>query len=61
MQWVLRARVDLARELLERSERSVERIAAETGLGTGANLRTHFQQILGTTPSDYRRTFAKGE
>ncbi|MFC8716095.1 GlxA family transcriptional regulator [Kitasatospora sp. NPDC057198] len=61
MQWVLRARVDLARELLERSEHSVERIAAETGLGTGANLRTHFQQILGTTPSEYRRTFAKGE
>ncbi|MFD8482381.1 GlxA family transcriptional regulator [Kitasatospora sp. NPDC059673] len=61
MQWVLRARVDLARELLERSERSVERIAAETGLGTGANLRTHFQQILGTTPSEYRRTFTKGE
>ncbi|MFJ4677067.1 MULTISPECIES: GlxA family transcriptional regulator [unclassified Kitasatospora] len=61
MQWVLRARVDLARELLERSDYGVERIAAETGLGTGANLRAHFQQILGTTPSDYRRTFAKGE
>ncbi|MFI1521075.1 GlxA family transcriptional regulator [Kitasatospora cineracea] len=60
MQWVLRARVDLARELLERSEHSVERIAAETGLGTGANLRAHFQQILGTTPSEYRRTFTRG-
>ncbi|ROR43428.1 GlxA family transcriptional regulator [Kitasatospora cineracea] len=61
MQWVLRARVDLARELLERSEHSVERIAAETGLGTGANLRAHFQQILGTTPSEYRRTFTRGQ
>ncbi|MFJ1753926.1 GlxA family transcriptional regulator [Kitasatospora sp. NPDC088134] len=61
MQWVLRARVDLARELLERSAHSVERIAAETGLGTGANLRAHFQQILGTTPSEYRRTFTRGE
>ncbi|WP_344549612.1 GlxA family transcriptional regulator [Kitasatospora saccharophila] len=60
MQWVLRARVDLARELLERSEYSVERIAAETGLGTGTNLRAHFQQILGTTPSEYRRTFTRG-
>lgn len=61
MQWVMRARLDLARELLERSERSVEQIAAEVGLGTGANLRLHFQRILGTTPSEYRRTFTRGE
>ncbi|MFE6286667.1 GlxA family transcriptional regulator [Streptomyces sp. NPDC057877] len=61
MQWVMRARVDAARELLERSERSVEQIAVDVGLGTGANLRQHFQQILGTTPSEYRRTFAQGE
>ncbi|GHE97437.1 AraC family transcriptional regulator [Streptomyces griseoluteus] len=61
MQWVTRARVDLARELLERSERSVEQIAEEVGLGTGTNLRLHFQRVLGTTPSDYRRTFARGE
>ncbi len=49
MQWVMRARIDLARELLERSQRSVEQIAADVGLGTGANLRLHFQRILGTT------------
>ncbi|MEU4062380.1 helix-turn-helix domain-containing protein [Streptomyces wedmorensis] len=61
MQWVMRARIDMARELLERSERGVEQIAADTGLGTGANLRLHFQRILGTTPSEYRRTFARGE
>jgi len=61
MQWVMRARIDVARELLERSERSVEQIAAHVGLGTGANLRLHFQRILGTTPSEYRRTFAQGE
>lgn len=61
MQWVMRARVDVARELLERSERSVERIAADVGLGTGANLRLHFQRILGTTPTEYRRTFTRGE
>ncbi|MEU7558330.1 GlxA family transcriptional regulator [Streptomyces eurythermus] len=59
MQWVMRARVDLARELLERTERSVEQIAAEVGLGTGTNLRTHFQRILGTTPTEYRRTFVR--
>jgi transcriptional regulator GlxA family with amidase domain len=58
MQWVLRARIDVARELLERSQRSVEQIAADVGLGTGANLRLHFQRVLGTTPSQYRRTFS---
>ncbi|THA77514.1 helix-turn-helix domain-containing protein [Streptomyces sp. A0642] len=61
MQWVMRARIDVARELLERSEQSIEQIAAETGLGTGTNLRLHFQRILGTTPSEYRRTFARTE
>lgn len=61
LHWVARARIDAARELLERSELSVEQIAAEVGLGTGANLRQHFQRILGTTPNDYRRTFTRGE
>ncbi|GAA4839622.1 GlxA family transcriptional regulator [Kitasatospora terrestris] len=61
MQWVMRARIDLARELLERSERSVEQIAADVGLGTGTNLRLHFHRILGTTPTEYRRTFTRGE
>jgi transcriptional regulator GlxA family with amidase domain len=61
MEWVMRARVDAARELLELSARGVEQIAADVGLGTGANLRRHFQRLLGTTPSDYRRTFAAGE
>ncbi|MFP8944418.1 GlxA family transcriptional regulator [Streptomyces fenghuangensis] len=60
MRWVMRARIDTARELLERSELSVERIAADVGLGTGANLRLHFRRVLGTTPSEYRRTFARG-
>jgi transcriptional regulator GlxA family with amidase domain len=58
MQWILRARIDLARELLERTDLGVEQIAAEVGLGTGANLRLHFQRILGTSPSEYRHTFA---
>jgi transcriptional regulator GlxA family with amidase domain len=60
MEWILRARIDMARELLELSERAVEQIAADVGLGTGANLRLHFRRLLGTTPSEYRRTFARG-
>ncbi|MFE7509245.1 GlxA family transcriptional regulator [Promicromonospora sp. NPDC057488] len=60
MQWVLRARVDLARELLERSDLSVEQIAHRVGLGTAANLRLHFHRILGTSPTEYRHTFSSG-
>jgi transcriptional regulator GlxA family with amidase domain len=58
MQWVLRARVDLARELLERTDLGVEQIADRVGLGTGANLRLHFHRILGTSPTEYRHTFS---
>jgi transcriptional regulator GlxA family with amidase domain len=59
MQWVLRARIDVAREMLERSDLGVEQIADRVGLGTGANLRLHFQRILGTSPSEYRHTFMR--
>ncbi|TAJ46117.1 MAG: helix-turn-helix domain-containing protein [Herbiconiux sp.] len=58
MQWVLRARIDVARELLERSDLPVEQIAHRVGLGTGANLRLHFKKILGTSPQEYRHTFS---
>jgi len=58
MQWMLRARVDVARELLESTDLSVEQIAARVGLGTGANLRLHFRRILGTSPTGYRHTFS---
>jgi transcriptional regulator GlxA family with amidase domain len=58
MQWVLRARVDLARELLERTDLGVGQIADRVGLGTAANLRLHFQRILGTSPTEYRHTFS---
>src|SRR5699024_10644090 len=56
MQWVLRARVDLARELLEDSDLGIEQIADQVGLGTGANLRMHFHRVLSTSPTDYRHS-----
>jgi transcriptional regulator GlxA family with amidase domain len=59
MQWILRARIDLARELLERTDLGVEQVAARVGLGTGANLRLHFHRVLGTSPTEYRHTFAR--
>ncbi|MFD5466779.1 GlxA family transcriptional regulator [Kitasatospora sp. NPDC127059] len=57
LQWLLRARVDRARELLETTELSVGQIADRTGLGTPATLRHHFHRLVGTSPQTYRRTF----
>lgn len=59
MQWIMRARLDRARELLEETDLSVEQIAVEVGLGTATNLRRYFRRVLGTTPTEYRRTFSE--
>lgn len=59
MQWVMRARVDRARELLEETELGIDAIADLVGLGTATNLRRHFRRVLGTTPSEYRRAFSR--
>ncbi len=61
LQWLLGARVDLARELLEATDLSIDQVAARAGLGTGANMRLHFQRFLRTTPSQYRQTFSSSE
>jgi transcriptional regulator GlxA family with amidase domain len=58
LQWILRARIDAARELLESTRLSVDQIADEVGLGTGSNLRLHFRRLLDVSPTEYRATFA---
>ncbi|MBO1337707.1 GlxA family transcriptional regulator [Streptomyces sp. VRA16 Mangrove soil] len=57
MTWLARQRVDRARELLERTDHTVDRIAAETGFGTAVSLRQHFQRVVGVSPGAYRATF----
>ncbi|ADJ48253.1 AraC family transcriptional regulator [Amycolatopsis mediterranei S699] len=59
LQWLAKARLGLARELLETTGHSVDRVARECGLGTAANLRLHFRRTLNTTPTAYRRTFTR--
>jgi AraC family transcriptional activator FtrA len=55
--WLTQQRVQLAQRLLETTDRSVEWIADECGLGTAANLRLHFQRVVRTSPLQYRRMF----
>ncbi|MGY5766620.1 GlxA family transcriptional regulator [Brachybacterium sp. DNPG3] len=57
MQWVLRARIDRARELLERTDLTVTQIAGASGLRSDTNLRRHFGAIVGVSPTAYRAAF----
>jgi transcriptional regulator GlxA family with amidase domain len=56
-QWLMRARLDRARRLLETTDLSVSEVAREAGFASTAALRQRFAGTLGTTPSTYRRTF----
>ncbi len=56
--WVIRARVDAARELLESTALSIERIAERCGLGTSTTLRHHFRKKVGVSPAQYRKRFS---
>lgn len=57
LQWLLSARIQRARELIETADLSVEQVAERCGLGTAANLRLHFRRLVGTTPTSYRKAF----
>jgi AraC family transcriptional regulator, transcriptional activator FtrA len=56
--WVTRARVDAARELLEGTALSIEHIAERCGLGTPTTLRHHFRKKVGVSPAQYRKRFS---
>ncbi|WP_106176974.1 GlxA family transcriptional regulator [Prauserella shujinwangii] len=55
--WLAQRRLDRARDLLERSDLPVDRVAADAGFGTAASLRQHLHAALGVSPSAYRATF----
>jgi transcriptional regulator GlxA family with amidase domain len=57
LDWLHQQRIARAQELLERTEASVEQIAASCGMGTAATLRRHFHRSVGVTPTAYRATF----
>ncbi|WP_082964232.1 GlxA family transcriptional regulator [Mycobacterium sp. E796] len=57
-EFVERVRVEHARRLLERTDLTPERIAAECGLGSARTLYRLFRERLGTTPGEYRQRFA---
>lgn len=59
IKWLNAERVARSQLLLETTDWSIERISSEVGFGTPLSLRQHFTAQLGTTPTDYRRSFCK--
>lgn len=57
LDWLHQQRILRAQELLERTDASVEQIAASCGMGGAATLRRHFHRTVGTTPTAYRAAF----
>jgi AraC family transcriptional activator FtrA len=57
LDWLHQQRIARAQELLERTDASVEQIAASCGMGTAATLRRHFRRTVGVSPTAYRMTF----
>ncbi|WP_227983316.1 GlxA family transcriptional regulator [Nocardia spumae] len=55
--WLLEQRIDRARLLLESTDDTMDRIAADSGLGTAMNLRHHFHRALGLPPGAHRAQF----
>lgn len=55
--WLTAVRIDRARELLEASNASIERIGQDVGFDAPASFRNAFHRHLGTSPQAYRATF----
>jgi transcriptional regulator GlxA family with amidase domain len=55
--WLIRARVERARHLLETTDLPVDRVASDAGFGTTASLRQHLAAAVGVSPLAYRRTY----
>ncbi|KQP13247.1 GlxA family transcriptional regulator [Pseudorhodoferax sp. Leaf267] len=59
-QWLVAERIGKAQQLLETTDLTIERVAADVGFGTALSLRHHFARLVHTSPSSYRRAFREG-
>lgn len=55
--WLLRARVRRAQELLERTDWPIGRVTTASGFRSTATFRHHFGRVTAVTPAHYRRSF----
>jgi AraC family transcriptional activator FtrA len=57
--WIVRERIERAKELLETTRLPAQRIAERVGIGSAESLRHHFRSCVGTTPARYRARFSR--
>ena len=57
--WLVAARIERAKELLETTRLGAAGVAARVGFGSAESLRHHFRRRVGTTPQQYRRRFSR--
>jgi transcriptional regulator GlxA family with amidase domain len=58
LELLARMRVDRARQLLESTRLTVDRVAEQSGFGSYASLRFHFRRTVGLSPQKYRQSYA---
>lgn len=58
-EWLVGARIDGAKQLLEAETLGIDEIARRAGFGSAATLRHHFRRRVGIGPNDYRRQFLR--
>jgi len=57
IEWLIRERVAIAKDLLESPEIALSQVAERAGFGSEESLRHHFRRIASTTPGAYRKAF----
>ena len=57
MEYVKRVRVGMAAKLLAESDRQITRICFDSGYNNLANFNHYFKNVMGQTPSEYRKSF----
>jgi AraC family transcriptional activator FtrA len=55
--WLTHQRLNLAKELLEKYEYSIEKVAELSGFANAATMRHHFRKEFGISPSLHREQF----
>ncbi|MFF5435392.1 GlxA family transcriptional regulator [Streptomyces griseofuscus] len=61
VQWLTAQRLELAKQLLETTDLSIDLVAHRAGFGTANSLRAHMRTAFGVSPASYRRTFGATE
>ncbi|KEZ75468.1 transcriptional regulator, partial [Pseudomonas syringae pv. syringae FF5] len=57
--WLLGERIAYAKELLESSKLRLNEVVDRAGFGSEESFRRHFRNLVGISPSSYRKQFAR--